>query len=354
MESLEPLQKLFVDFIPLLITLAISALIIWAINWALSKRQLTVGSDQQFSKQIIILCCVAIAIIAAVLALPIGDVMRNQVLTLLGIVLTAIITLSSTTFVANMMASFMLRAVNGFKLGNFIKVNDQFGRVTERGLFHTEIQTEDGDLTTLPNLYLVTHPVSVIRSSGTVVSAEVSLGYDLPIGKIEKSLIAAAEATGLREPFVHVKELGDFSILYRVAGILEDGKQVLSTRSKLRRNMVEALHKDKVEIVSPNFMNQRVLGENEIFIPDWKEHRKHRSSDEAHDMPEDKVFDKAEEAEKAENIKEEIQTLSAEINALKESVAGKEGPEKDGLDLQIQLKQKRIERLKEAVSKPAE
>ena len=44
-----------------------------------------------------------------------------------------------------------------------------FGRVTERGLFHTEIQTEDRDLVTLPNLYLVTNPVKVVRTFLTVL-----------------------------------------------------------------------------------------------------------------------------------------------------------------------------------------
>ena len=52
---------------------------------------------------------------------------------------------------------------------------DHFGRVSERGLFHTEIQTQDRDLTMLPNLYLVTHPVTAIRSSGTIVSSIVTV-----------------------------------------------------------------------------------------------------------------------------------------------------------------------------------
>jgi len=39
-------------------------------------------------------------------------------------------------------------------------VGDYFGRVTERGLFHVEIQTEDRDLATLPNMFLVSQPRS--------------------------------------------------------------------------------------------------------------------------------------------------------------------------------------------------
>ena len=110
------------------------------------------------------------------LAVPIGDDTRTQLIGLLGLLLSVVIALASTTFVANAMAGFMLRAVRSFHTGDFIQVGEQFGRVTERGLFHIEIQTEDRDLTTLPNLYLVSNPVKVIRYSGTVVSATVSLG----------------------------------------------------------------------------------------------------------------------------------------------------------------------------------
>ena len=86
------------------------------------------------------------------------------------------------------MAGFMLRTVKSFGLGDFVRVNERFGRVTERGLFHTEIQSEDRDLTTLPNLYLTAHPLKVVRASGTVISCQLSLGYDIPYYKVEPLL----------------------------------------------------------------------------------------------------------------------------------------------------------------------
>ena len=46
-------------------------------------------------------------------------------------------------FIGNVMAGLMLRAVRNFRTGDFVRVEKHFGRVTERGLLHTEIQTED-------------------------------------------------------------------------------------------------------------------------------------------------------------------------------------------------------------------
>ena len=131
------------------------------------------------------------------------------------------------------MAGMMLRAVRSFRPGDFIRVGDYFRRVSEQGLFHVEIQTEDRDLTTMPNLYLVTNPFKVIRSSGTIISAEVSLGYDIPRTKIESLLIEAALAVQLEEPFVLVTELGDFAVTYRISGLFPKVKHILSTRSAL-------------------------------------------------------------------------------------------------------------------------
>jgi small-conductance mechanosensitive channel len=85
-----------------------------------------------------------------------------------------------------------------------LQVAEQFRRVTERGLLSTEIQTEDRDLVTLPNLHLVTNPVRVVRPSGTIVTAEVSLGDDVHHEMVETLLTAAAVDAGLKDPFVLV------------------------------------------------------------------------------------------------------------------------------------------------------
>ncbi|HSN56415.1 MAG TPA: mechanosensitive ion channel domain-containing protein [Candidatus Sulfomarinibacteraceae bacterium] len=119
------------------------------------------------------------------MSLPIGDHRQGQLLSLFGIVLSAAVALSATNFLGNALAGFMLRSIRHFRIGDFNRCGEHFGRVTERSLLHTEIQTEDRDLTTLPNLFLISNPMTTVRSSGTIVSATVSLGYDIPRKRIE-------------------------------------------------------------------------------------------------------------------------------------------------------------------------
>lgn len=204
-----------------------------------------------------------------------------------------------------------MRSINNYKPGDFISVESYFGRITERGLFHTEIQTEDRDLTTIPNLFLATNPVKVMRSTGTFISGIVSLGYEVHRTKIEKTLIAAAKEAGLKDPFVRITELGDFSVVYKVFGLVADIKTVLSAKSRLNSAMLDALHDAGIEIVSPNFVNQNQLaGTGAVFIP--KKPRKVEDVKQS-DLPEAKIFDKAEEAETIEKKKDKITEIDKKL-----------------------------------------
>ncbi len=261
------------------------------------------------------LAITAVAILAAVFVMPVSETTREQLLGLVGIVMTGVVAFSSTTFVSNAMAGLMLRAVGNFRAGDWVRVGEEFGRVTERGVFHTELQTEDRDLATLPNLYLVTNPVVVVRESGTIVSVRLSLGYDHHHAELEPLLADAAQAAGLEEPFVQVVELGDFSVTYRVAGFLAEVKQLLTARSRLRSEILDALHGAGIEIVSPAFMNQRQLGAEARILPA----RPVQPARET-EAPEDIIFDKAEEQASLEDLVAEQRRIEDEIAALEEGM----------------------------------
>jgi len=323
--------------VPLLAGVSLAVLLVLAGRFLLLRRR-HVGPVREFARQVWTLLGIAVVLVVAVLSAPVDGQTRGQLLSLLGLTLTAIFTLSSTTFVANAMAGLMLRAVGNFRPGDFIRIGDQFGRVTEVGLFHTEIQTRDRDLATLPNLHLVNQPVTVVSSSGTIVSADVSLGFDISRDRVESLLCQAAQSAGLDEPFVHVMELGDSSVRYRVAGFLEETRTLLTTRSNLREQMLDSLHRADIEIVSPTFMNQRALAPGQRFIPNEKP--KPRAADPR--APEDRIFDKAEEAGRQEALREELEEIEAEIRQLQEQLPGLEGSQRYRLERSIALRKRRI------------
>ena len=276
------------------VSLVLAALLLaWVAKWtALRSEQGTSGLLYQLFNWLI----ASFTIITLVILLPLSDDTQGQVLSLLGVVLTAVIALSATTFVANMIAGIMLQASQPFRPGDYVKVNDQFGRVTKRSLVHTQIQTEWRDLTNLPNLMLVNNPVTVLHREGTIIFAEVSIGYDVTYLRVEELLLTAGEEAKLTEPFVLVHELLDHAVVYRICGFLPEMKNLLSSRSNLRKKILEQMHGNDVEIVSPSFMNQRALDPSQKVIPSKPVLHDIDKPVQATTAPEEKIFDKAEEA----------------------------------------------------------
>lgn len=308
---------------PLLPLLATAAVLVAALIGAnrLLRRASRSDQDSDFRNKLVMLVLSLAALVVLLVAAPFPPETRGQLLGFLGIVLSAMVALSSTTILGNAMAGIMQRAVGNFRVGDFVRVESHFGRVTERGLFHTEIQTEERDLVTLPNLYLVTNPVNVIRSSGHIVRATVSLGYDVPRGEVVRRLLDAASEAELEDGFVHVTELGDFSVSYRVGGLLKNVKSLLTARSRLRAEMLDALHGAGIEIVSPTFMNQRQFETERTFLPAARAVRRPAQGGAA---PEEVAFDKAEQAETLEALRAEKAALAEEAVGLKsEDAAGR-------------------------------
>lgn len=298
------------SFIPLLLTIAFAVLALSGLNWAMGRRWQN-KPNSRFQHQLIMLCAMFVAGLAVIVALPVSDTLRGQLLSLIGILLSAAIALSSTTFIGNIMAGIMLRSIRSSRPGDFITVGELTGRITEMGLLHTEIQTEFRDLVTVPNLHMVTNPVKVVRRSGTIITTEVSLGYDVPNSRVAELLCDAAAKAGLRDAFVQVRELGDFSVTYRVAGLLEDVQSLISARSALRVAALNSLHLDGIEIVSPNFVNQRRQDAGRPVIPTSSRLSTGVTATQA--QAEEIAFDKAEVAASVEELRAGIEKLDKEL-----------------------------------------
>ena len=251
-------------------------------------------------------------LVILILSLPISETNKGQLLSLIGIVLSAGLALSSTTIIGNALSGAMLKDL---KPGDFIKSGEIQGRVSERGLLHLEIQTEDKNLTVLPNLYLATRPYSIIHSKGTIISCDLSLGYDVDRVKIENTLLEAAEKTGLESAFVLITALGDFSIAYRVSGVLTEIKQRMSATTELHKAVLDSLHDKGIEIVSPNYMNTRSLSANVQTLPGPRFAKEQETA--LMDI-ESIVFDKAEHAENLDSLKQKLAKAREGISKLSE------------------------------------
>ena len=312
----------FTSFGPLIGTIFAVGVTLWAAHLLLIRRHPDIGNERMFPRQLIMLGLTLLGILIVVLVMPINQSSRNQLIGLFGIVISAAIALSSTAIISNLMAGVLLRITKPFRVGDFVRIGEHIGRVSERGLFDTEIQTETRELISLPNIYCISNPLATIRSSGTIISASLSLGYEIDHNRIEQLLLGAAKTCGLTEPFVHILELGNFAVTYRVSGFLEETKRLISMQSNLYGCVLDTLHSQSIEIMSPSYMNQRQIRDGASVIPATTVVSVPADQETS---AEEIVFDKAEQAEKLENeklkLKKEIESLE---NTIKEITNGEQ------------------------------
>ncbi|MEE3328399.1 MAG: mechanosensitive ion channel domain-containing protein, partial [Myxococcota bacterium] len=224
-------QEIFsasITLLPTLATLFIVAAILGLTRLILFRNRPAFARQESLGRQIILVCIAILGFAAVILSLPIEPEDRRQLLSLSGLLLSGAIALASTSFLGNIMAGLMLRSVKNIQTGDYIFVENLEGRVSERGIFRVEIQTPSRDLTSIPNMFLASHPVRVVQDSGTLIQAEVSLGYDVDRKIVESLLQEAAVRSELSDPFVLVQKLENHSVVYQVSGILQDVSRRLS------------------------------------------------------------------------------------------------------------------------------
>lgn len=338
---MQEIAQEFFNLLPGLLGFAAMCAFVFGVLWGLHRLILANRSDlnanSRLPRQIVLLVSSIVGLVLITLALPVSESTRNQVLGLIGVLLSGLIAFSSTTIVGNLMAGLMMRFTKPFRIGDFIKVNSLFGRVTEQGLLDTEIQTEQSELISIPNSYLISHPITTTRSAGTFISASLSLGFDVHHKTIEPLLLEATKRTELDEGFVQIMEIGDFSVTYRVSGLLKEIKSLISARSKLMGHVLDCLHEADIEILSPNFMAQRPQPEGSVMIPKAPTTKNQTNSQE--DQPEAAVFNKAEKAAEAEK---QIQTLKDELSSQEEKLTEAESDQKKTIQLRIQTIKEQI------------
>lgn len=308
-----------------------TALLIFVIR-LFFKNSMESTKKWPYQRQLLNAAIVLLGLFLSIGFLPLDHQVKTQILSVLGILFSAIIAFSSTTLVGNTMAGIMLRMMHEFRGGDFIEIDDIIGRVTDFGIFHTEVQQVNRDVVSIPNLLLVQKTVKVTRRDGTFINLAVSLGYSLDHMEVEEALKEAALSCKLVDPFVFIEEFLDHAIRYRLYGLLEETTERLSKASELHKAVLSTLHEKGMEIASPTLMDRREFGKEEQFIPKVLKQTKAKTKSQDEDVIEEKVFDKADEAQSLEDLRQEHEKLKKKLDSLK---SGEDKGQKTKLEKQV-------------------
>ena len=214
-----------------------------------------------------------VIVLALVVAFPYLPGAKSPAFQGISIFLGLLLSLGSSSAVANALAGIILTYMRSFLVGDWVQIGDTIGEVTEKTLLVTRVLTPKAEIITIPNATVMSGSVKnysvEAKKSGVIFHTNVTIGYDAPWRTVHRLLIDAAAATPhvLRkpDPFVLQNRLDDFYVSYELNAYTGAPSQMLNIYSDLHQNIQDKFNEAGVEICSPHFSSLR--DGNSIAIP---------------------------------------------------------------------------------------
>jgi small-conductance mechanosensitive channel len=174
------------------------------------------------------------------------------------------VSLGATGIVNQLMSGLLVLYSRAIRVGEYVRIGEVEGVVTELGNLSTRIVTRRKEEITIPNAVLVgsttTNYSRLAGSEGGIVSTSVTIGYDVPWRQVHAMLVLAAERTpGVKRdprPRVLQKSLADFFVEYHLLVYTDSPEQRPAILSALHANILDAFNEFGVQIMSPHFESQ--------------------------------------------------------------------------------------------------
>lgn len=206
-----------------------------------------------------------IIVLCAVIVFPYLPGSSSPAFQGISIFIGLLVSLGSTTAVANVVAGTVLTYTRAFQVGDQVMVSTTRGRIVERTTFVTRVQTPKNVIVSIPNAMVLNNDIinfsKNMGKSGLLVHTSITIGYDVPWKQVNELMIAAALKTeGIEstpEPFVLQTSLDDNYVSYEINGWSQKPGELPLIYSKLHANILDEFHGHNVEITSPMYRASR-------------------------------------------------------------------------------------------------
>lgn len=198
-----------------------------------------------------------------------------------SVLLGLMISLGSSSVVGQGASGLILMYSRSVRRGEYVRIGEQEGTVTEVGLFMTKIRTGLGEEVCLPNAMILGTPTKnysrAVQGEGYIVDTTVSIGYGTPWRQVDAMLIEAARRTDgiltTPRPQVFQTSLSDFYPVYRLVcqAVPETPRVRAEVLDALHGNIQDVFNEHGVQIMSPHYMmdpaTHKVVPPNQWFTP---------------------------------------------------------------------------------------
>ncbi|POZ63209.1 mechanosensitive ion channel family protein [Chromobacterium alticapitis] len=174
------------------------------------------------------------------------------------------VTLGSAGLMNHAMSGLVLIYARALRPGDYVKIGEVEGTVSELSALSTKLITGQGYEITIPNAVAVGGQVNNYsrhrEAAGPMIATRVTIGYDTPWRQVEALLELAARRTpGIdpsTPPQVRKLALQDFYIEYELQAKALPDALPPRLRDQLHAQIVDAFNEFGVQIMSPHFVEQ--------------------------------------------------------------------------------------------------
>lgn len=174
------------------------------------------------------------------------------------------LTLGSTGVMTHAMSGLVLIYSRALRKGDWIRLADNEGQVSEIGVLATKILTRENYIVTVPNAVVVSGKIINLSAEsadgGINLTTSVTIGYDTPWRQVHALLELAARRTpGVDQqiaPVVRKLGLLDWYTSYELQVRLLPATKLPDGRNALHSCIIDVFNEFGVQIMSPNYVMQ--------------------------------------------------------------------------------------------------
>ena len=196
----------------------------------------------------------------------------------ISVVLGLMLSLGSSNVIGQAVSGLILTYSRTLHVGEYVRIGDVEGTVTEMTTFATRVRTGLGEELSLPNSMItgtVTKNYSrAVKGEGYIVDTVLTIGYDTPWRLVHEMMIEGARRTeGIMEtpaPHVFQTALSDFYVEYRLVAqaIASEPRPRAQVMNDLHANLQDVFNENGVQIMSPHYLGDPAV--DKIVAPlDW-------------------------------------------------------------------------------------
>lgn len=193
----------------------------------------------------------------------------------LSIFFGILVSLGSTSVVANIMAGIVITYTRAFKIGDRVRIAATEGDVIERSAFVTRVRTPKNEEVAIPNAMVMNDHIvnfsAQAKEEGVLLHTTVTIGYDIPWPEVHALLISAAlkteEVLHDPAPFVLQTSLDDNYVAYELNAYTRRPSGKPKIASDMHAHIQDAFRDADIEILSPHYRAMRQGDERTVPVP---------------------------------------------------------------------------------------